>query len=74
MLSERRPPEPCLCLKVPRAVLEQRWIDHEGCSSLGNFKCEAGWQAQLSYGVNKATGIDVAPPQSDVDSFTNAGT
>lgn len=64
----------CVSLKVPWAVLELRGIDHEGCSSLGNFKCDAGWQAQLSYGVNKATSIDVAPPQSDADSFINAGT
>lgn len=74
MLSERRPLELCLCLKVPLAVLEPHRIGHKGCSSLGNFKCEAGWQDQLSYGVNKATSIDVAPPQSDVDSLINAGT
>lgn len=74
MLSERRPLELCLCLKVPLVVLEPHRIGHKGCSSLGNFKCEAGWQAQLSYGVNKATSIDVAPPQSDVDSLINAGT
>lgn len=67
------PSEWCVCfLRLPERHLS--CIDHKGCNSLGHFKCEDGWQALLSYGVNKAKSIDAAPPQSDVDPLINGRT